>query len=634
MATLTVGIGQQYSTIAAAVAAAGSGDTIEVQAGTYVDDFLTIRKSLTLQAIGGPVRMVETQSPPNGKAMIVEGASGINVTIDGFDISGVQVPDGNGAAVRYEGGALTLENVYFHNNQDGMLAAADPTGTITINNSEFAYNGTGDGRTHNLYVNEVQSLYITNSYFHDANVGHEIKSRADNTTITGSRIFDNTSTASYSIDLPNGGNATIQNNIIEQGPNSENPNIIAYGEEGSLHSGTDVLISNNIIVNDDTSSSSRAVWNATTVPLVFDDNSIYGLTSAKLTTGPIDQSGNTFLTDRPTLDTSSSWSSGLCFCAGTAITTPGGEVPVEHLSAGDHVLTHSGKRRRIVWIGVGQVLVQSGRRCVATPVIVRRHALADNVPNRDLRLTRGHALYLRNVLVPVEELINQRSILWDERAQGVEVYHIELATHDVLMANGAPVESYRDDGNRWLFQNANQGRRPPPRSPCAPLLTNGPIVDELWRQLLERAGPCTGVHLTGDADLHLLVDGRRVDALGRLEDGTHVFRLVTRPREVRLCSRAAVPQDLGIARDPRMLGVAVRRIVFAQPWRQRVICPDAQSLTDGYHEFEATNGLRWTDGDATVPSWLFANMDGPAMLMVQPGATTWYPDQRAVDQAA
>ena len=43
----------------------------------------------------------------------------------------------------------------------------------------------------------------------------------------------------------------------------------------------------------------------------------------------------------------------------------------------------------------------------------------------------------------------------------VEFYHIELAAHDVLVANGAPAETYRDDGNRWLFQNANTGWEQP-----------------------------------------------------------------------------------------------------------------------------------------------------------------------------
>ena len=59
---LTVGPGQQYATIQAAVAAASAGDTIDVQAGVYTNDFISIFKDLTLQAVGGIVRLVATVS--------------------------------------------------------------------------------------------------------------------------------------------------------------------------------------------------------------------------------------------------------------------------------------------------------------------------------------------------------------------------------------------------------------------------------------------------------------------------------------------------------------------------------------------------------------------------------------------
>ena len=122
-------------------------------------------------------------------------------------------------------------------------------------------------------------------------------------------------------------------------------------------------------------------------------------------------------------------------------------------------------------------------------MIVRRHALGPNLPHHDLRITKGHSLYLDNVLLPVEFLVNHRSIQWDDRAQEVTVFHIELETHDVLLANGLPAESYRDDGNRWLFQNANAGWARPPLAPCAPILTGGPVLDAIWRRLLDRSGP-------------------------------------------------------------------------------------------------------------------------------------------------
>ena len=71
----------------------------------------------------------------------------------------------------------------------------------------------------------------------------------------------------------------------------------------------------------------------------------------------------------------------VCFAAGTEISTPAGEVPVEKLKTGDLVLTAHNGPRPVTWIGHGKVLATRGRRTAATPVIVRKGALADNVPN-------------------------------------------------------------------------------------------------------------------------------------------------------------------------------------------------------------------------------------------------------------
>ena len=300
LAILNVGPGQKYATIASAVSAAAPGDTIDVQAGIYTNDFIGIYKNLTLQAVGGPVKLVATINAPNGKAIIDEGGKGISVTINGFDVSGAKVTDQNGAAVRYEGGNLTLNNVYFHNNEEGLLGAADLAGSITVNNSEFAFNGRGDGFTHNFYAGHLANVTIANSYFHDAAVGHEIKSRAENTTITGTRIFDNNGTASYSVDAPNGGNVTLRNDVIEQGPNSQNPYIIAYGEEGALHVGKTLSVTGNTFIND---KSGGALFLNRGGTLGFSGNELYGLTASSLAAGST--AGNTVLTSRPALDKSS-----------------------------------------------------------------------------------------------------------------------------------------------------------------------------------------------------------------------------------------------------------------------------------------------------------------------------------------
>ncbi len=314
----------------------------------------------------------------------------------------------------------------------------------------------------------------------------------------------------------------------------------------------------------------------------------------------------------------------LCFCAGTRIATPRGEVAVQDLAVGDAVLTASGATRKIVWIGVGRVLVTRGRRSAATPVVVHKGALAPNVPNRDLRVSKGHALCLDEVLIPVEFLVNHRSIVWDDRAQEVSLYHVELETHDVLLANGAPAESYRDDGNRWLFQNANSGWEFPPLAPCRPVLTGGPIVDAAWRRLLDRAGPRPGVVVTDDPDLHLVVDGKRIDCLNRA-GGRWTFRVTGAPREVRIMSHAVVPAELGLARDPRPLGVAIRRVGFRQRAEMRLLEAADLRLAGGFHLFEPDNGYRWTDGDALLPAELFAGARGPFMLELEVAETTRYP---------
>jgi hypothetical protein len=301
MATLNVGPGQTYSTIAAAVAASSSGDTINVQGGpdiTYTNDFVYIDHSLTLQAVGGEARIVATQTGLAGKAAIIAGTptGSPNIAINGFDISGVAVADGNGAAIRYEGGNLSLTNDDFHDNQEGLLGNGDdPNGTISVHHSEFAFNGDGSGFTHNFYAGAIASVTIDDSYFHDAKVGHEIKSRAASTAVTNSRVFDNNATASYSIDTPNGGNVNISGNVIEQGPRSENQNIFAWGEEGITHSGTET-ISNNTIVND----RDGGVGVLSPTPVSFTGNQIWNLSNLGNASG----SGNVDLTSRPSLDTS------------------------------------------------------------------------------------------------------------------------------------------------------------------------------------------------------------------------------------------------------------------------------------------------------------------------------------------
>lgn len=126
--------------------------------------------------------------------------------MENIEFSGCAVPDKNGAGIRQEGANLTVRSCYFHDNENGILAGTVKNGPIWIEYSEFGYNGNGDGYSHNLYINNVDTLIFQFNYSHHAKIGHELKTRAHVNYILYNRLSDEvTGTASRNIDIPNGG---------------------------------------------------------------------------------------------------------------------------------------------------------------------------------------------------------------------------------------------------------------------------------------------------------------------------------------------------------------------------------------------------------------------------------------------
>jgi hypothetical protein len=93
---------------------------------------------------------------------------------------------------------------------------------------------------------------------------------------------------------------------------------------------------------------------------------------------------------------------------------------------------------------------------------------------------------------------------------------------------------------------------------------------------------------------------------------------------VRIASRAAAPDELGLARDPRVLGVAIRSITVLAGARYRVIEAADDRLREGFHGHEPEFDIRWTDGEARLPADLFDGFDGTTELILQVEATTRY----------
>lgn len=279
--TWHVGPTRTLTTPSAAAALARDGDTVLIDAGTYAGDVATwTQDDLTLRGVGGRAHLRADGRDAQGKATWV--IAGDRTRVDRIELSGASVPDRNGAGIRLEGTDLTVTRSWFHDNENGILTGADPDSDVVIRRSRFFRNGFGDGYSHNLYVGAVRSLTVSGSWLSDADTGHELKSRAARNTIVANRISDGDATASYSIDLPEGGLSLVAGNVVVQGPSSENPALVSYGAEG-LGAGSHTLwVVNNTFVNRRTSGTFVALADGSRAHLV--NNLVVG--PGDLTSGP------------------------------------------------------------------------------------------------------------------------------------------------------------------------------------------------------------------------------------------------------------------------------------------------------------------------------------------------------------
>lgn len=275
-AMLMVGPGQVYASLPAAAAAAHDGDTIVLPAGRFQDCAVLKAANLTVKG-AGPDKTEITTKTCEGKAILV--ADGDNLTVADLALTNAHVHEYNGAGIRAEGGNLTVRNVRFEDNEDGILSAVLPGKTITVTGSRFIHNGScdGPGCAHGIYAGALGLLHVENSSFIGTQHGHHIKSRAARTEVVGCHFKDGPDgTASYAVEIPNGGNVLLRGNTFEKGPRAENHTaVVAIGSEGVNQPTSSILADgNDVTVTGEYNA--VFVYNLTATDAVLTNNRLHG----------------------------------------------------------------------------------------------------------------------------------------------------------------------------------------------------------------------------------------------------------------------------------------------------------------------------------------------------------------------
>jgi len=244
--TLEVGPGLAYESLSKAAANARDGDRVTIAAGTYRECAVWRANHLIIEGVGANPGVLITGEVCTGKGLFV--TSGNDITVRNITFEGARVSDLNGAGIRGEGADLTVEGARFIDNQNGILAAGVVASKIVIRNSYFEHNGTCAGAcAHGIYVGQAGLLRVEHSTFLSTLEGHHIKSRALRTEVVDCNIADgDQGTASYLIDVPNGGDVVIRDSRLQKGPNAESHiAAISIGEEGATNPTREVAVQNN-----------------------------------------------------------------------------------------------------------------------------------------------------------------------------------------------------------------------------------------------------------------------------------------------------------------------------------------------------------------------------------------------------
>lgn len=289
--TLTVGAGQTYTTLADAVAASADGDTIAIHGGTYHEAVTITHANITVSGVGErPILDMTGLAIANGKGIL--DAAGANFTVENVELRGAAVSSQNGAGLRWEGeGTLAVRDCIFRSNEDGILGGDFADNTAVIERNEFVDNGRGDvGFTHSVYFGEVDSVTFQANWSHalcpdGADIGHLFKSRAKHNFVLYNRITAEDTHSSYELNMPEGGEAYVIGNLVQQRVGGQTT-MISFGDgDGTQTAASHLYLVNNTMVSESTGAATFVRTTQSDAQLVLVNNLFVG--AGTLTSGGV-----------------------------------------------------------------------------------------------------------------------------------------------------------------------------------------------------------------------------------------------------------------------------------------------------------------------------------------------------------
>lgn len=248
---LIVSPGGPYTTIDAALADAGDGDTIEVRGGTYRP--IVVEKSVTLEGVGGPV------IDGGGQGTVVTLAAP-GIILRGFEVRGSGVePDRDHAGITLSAPNITVENNRLSDVLFGIFVAQADDAVVRGNHitgkAEYDLGRKGDGirvwysqraTIESNHVHETRDVVIwysadtviRDNVFEGGRYGVHLM-YCDRVTVEGNRLLNN----SVGIYVMYSRQATLRGNLVrgQRGPSGY---ALGFKDSDDIETSGNVLVDN------------------------------------------------------------------------------------------------------------------------------------------------------------------------------------------------------------------------------------------------------------------------------------------------------------------------------------------------------------------------------------------------------